>query len=186
MLAFQRGRTATRLQRPRRAVSLASPLLKRVHCERPWVTVIENVEGLLTSNDGTDLDYIKRCLEFEGYSVTHGLTDARQWGYPFLRSRVFIAAARKELAARLGWPSFIVPTCPLTGPRSSFPCFQDFMCPLEHDPYADGAVALDHAAVTWRRRPDGQLKRDHVPAHDRRLPPAVITLGTCEGSSYAS
>ena len=168
------------------AHSLWQALLKRVHCERPWVTVIENVEGLLTSNDGTDLDYIKRSLEFEGYSVTHGLTDARQWGYPFLRSRVFITAVRKELSARLDWPSFIVPTCPLTGPRTSFPCFQDFMCPLEHDPYADGAIALDHATVTWRRRPDGLLERDHVPAHDRRLPPTVITLGTCEGSSYAS
>ena len=166
--------------------SLWAAFINRIHCERPWVVVVENVEGLLTSNKGTDLDYILRSLEFEGYSVTHGLTDARQWGYPFLRSRVFVVAARKELSARLDWPSFIVPTCPLTGPLSSFPCFQDFMCPLEHDPYADGAMALDHATVSWMRLPDGQLKRDNVPAHDRRLPPAVITLGTCAGGSYAS
>ena len=145
-----------------RAKELMASLVQRVAKERPWVVLLENVEGLLQSNAGRDLNFIRAAFASCQYLVKVGPTDARQWGLPFMRTRVFIVAVRAEIAERLDWDSYVVPTCPLTGPRSSFPSFHDFLCPEDHDPYDDGAVGLDPSAVTWVRDGRGELLRDTV------------------------
>ena len=158
----------------------------RIEKEKPWLVCLENVEGLLTSNGGSDLEFILSYLHKVGYSAKISLTDARNWGYPFLRSRIFIVALRLELAAKINWGDYQVPTVPLTGPVKSFPCFHDVLCPRDHDPYTDGAVRLSFDSVCWTKGPEGSLLRDCTPAHDRRSPAQVIKLGTCPGRSYAS
>ena len=160
-------------------------LVQRVAKERPWVILLENVEGLLQSNAGRDLNFIRAAFASCQYLVKVRLTDAMQWGFPFMRTRVFIVAVRAEIAERLDWDSYVVPTCPLTGPRSSFPSFHDFLCPEDHDPYDDGAVGLDPSAVTWVRDGRGELLRDTVKFHDRRSPASVILLGSCPGSCFS-
>ena len=57
---------------------------------RPPVVVIENVAGLLSSNQGRDLAVVVRTLADLGYGVAWRVLDSRYFGIPQSRTRVFI------------------------------------------------------------------------------------------------
>ena len=59
---------------------------------RPRWAVIENVPGLLSSNDGRDFGVILDGLGELGYSVGWAVLDAQHFGVPQRRRRVFIVA----------------------------------------------------------------------------------------------
>jgi len=63
---------------------------------RPPVVALENVYGLITSNDGQDYCYIHNALEVLGYHVGCLVLDASYW-LPQSRVRVFIVGARKSI-----------------------------------------------------------------------------------------
>jgi DNA (cytosine-5)-methyltransferase 1 len=70
-----------------------------------WV-VLENVPGLLSSNDGRDMGTVVGALGDLGYGWAYRVLDAQHFGVPQRRRRVFIVAGR-----HLGAPD-------LTGPAS--------------------------------------------------------------------
>lgn len=56
--------------------------------------VIENVPGLLSSNDGKDFGVVIRTMADLGYSVSWRLLDAQYYGVPQRRKRIFIVGRR--------------------------------------------------------------------------------------------
>ncbi len=64
--------------------------LLRVH--RPTVVLLENVAGLLNSHKGVDFQALLEALTELGYAVSWRLLNARYFGVPQSRPRVFICA----------------------------------------------------------------------------------------------
>ena len=61
--------------------------------ERPKWLVIENVPGLLNSGNGEDFKYVLKTLDDIGYFVAWRVLDAKYFGSPQRRKRVFIVAS---------------------------------------------------------------------------------------------
>lgn len=57
---------------------------------RPRWLVLENVPGLLTSNEGRDFAKIKICLEECGYDISWRVLDSQYFGVPQRRRRIYI------------------------------------------------------------------------------------------------
>jgi DNA (cytosine-5)-methyltransferase 1 len=70
---------------------------------KPEVIVIENVAGLLNSHKGLDFHILLRSLNDLGYAVAWRVLNARYFGVPQSRPRIFICASRKgpEFSARV-------------------------------------------------------------------------------------
>lgn len=76
---------------------------------RPKAVLIENVAGILSSNDGRDFATVVRTLVDFGYGVAWRVLDSRYFGVPQSRKRVFICGVHgdPETAARV----FFEPEC---------------------------------------------------------------------------
>lgn len=70
--------------------------------KKPEVILIENVEGLLNSNDGRDFGTIIQCMVHLGYGVAWRLLNSRYFGVPQSRSRMYICCwkGRVDLAVK--------------------------------------------------------------------------------------
>lgn len=79
--------------------SLALVWLDLADRHRPEWVVLENVPGLLTSGEGRDLAVLLGTLEDLGYGWAYRLLDARDFGLPQARRRVFIVAGPTANAA---------------------------------------------------------------------------------------
>lgn len=77
---------------------LAYAFLDLVERYRPPAIILENVPGLLSSHRGRDFHALQRRMAELGYVGAYRILDARYFGVPQRRRRVFIVA----LAARLG------------------------------------------------------------------------------------
>jgi DNA (cytosine-5)-methyltransferase 1 len=65
---------------------------------RPRWTVIENVPGLLSSNSGRDFATVLLGLEELGYGWSYRILDARHFGVPQRRRRVFVVGCLGDAA----------------------------------------------------------------------------------------
>lgn len=63
---------------------------------RPKWIILENVPGLLNSGDGRDFKYVLETLDDLGYFVAWRVLDAKYFGTPQRRRRVFIVASHKN------------------------------------------------------------------------------------------
>ena len=82
--------------------SLAFRFLDVVERRRPRWFVLENVPGLLSSNDGRDFERLIREVVALGYGLSWRTLDARWFGVAQRRRRVFIVAARDDAFGGLG------------------------------------------------------------------------------------
>ena len=73
--------------------SLAFTFLDLVEQRRPRWLVLENVPGLFSSNNGADFGRLLYEMEQLGYGVAWRTLDARYFGVPQRRRRVFIVAS---------------------------------------------------------------------------------------------
>jgi len=69
---------------------LAFAFLDLVAVHRPPIVLLENVPGLLSSHDGRDMATLLGTLVELGYGVGYRVLDARYFGVPQRRRRVFI------------------------------------------------------------------------------------------------
>lgn len=69
---------------------------RALHEKRPRRFVAENVRDLLSHDKGRSFASIRAMLEAEGYAIRHGVLDARDFGVPQMRKRVFIVGFRDE------------------------------------------------------------------------------------------
>lgn len=70
---------------------------------RPAFFIAENVKGLMTMAGGQVLAQIKEDFSAAGYVVTAHLVNARDYGVPQLRERVFIIGVRKDISEKYNY-----------------------------------------------------------------------------------
>lgn len=71
---------------------------------RPSFFVAENVKGMLTLGKGEVIKQIIEDFESAGYRVKYKLVNARDYGVPQLRERVFIVGVREDLDYEYEFP----------------------------------------------------------------------------------
>jgi len=85
---------------------LSIEFIRIAECLQPRWVVWENVPAVLTSNKGNDFQHIKECFIQSGYGIAYRLLDARQFGIPQSRVRLFVVGCRGDcrpaIAALLG------------------------------------------------------------------------------------
>jgi len=83
---------------------------------KPKVVVLENVKGFLRHDDGKTFQTAKRALEALGYCVYHTILNAKDFGLPQHRERVYIVAVHTR---KLRGKQFVFPVPPYTPTRIS-------------------------------------------------------------------
>lgn len=79
---------------------------------RPKAFILENVKGLLSHNKGETIKIIVGELEDCGYKVKYKVLEAKDYGVPQIRKRVFIVGVRDDIPVEFEFPK---PTgCELT------------------------------------------------------------------------
>ena len=76
----------------------------------PQIVFLENVKGLVNHDKGNTFKVIKNTLEDLGYSVNHKVLNAKDFGLPQNRERIFIVCFRNSV-------NFEFPTPPKTPTR---------------------------------------------------------------------
>lgn len=71
---------------------------------KPKFFIAENVKGMLTLGKGEVFRQIKQDFEAAGYHVYHKLVNARDYGVPQLRERVFLVGVREDLNFEYQFP----------------------------------------------------------------------------------
>lgn len=84
---------------------LYKSMVNTVSRTRPLIFVAENVKGLLSTNNGTAIELIKKDFEKIGYNVVWKLFHVADYGVPENRERVIIIGTRKDI----GLPKFSFP-----------------------------------------------------------------------------
>lgn len=64
---------------------------------QPRAFLLENVKGLLSHDKGRTFRTIVEELEYCGYSVKYSILEAKDYGVPQMRKRVFIVGVRNDL-----------------------------------------------------------------------------------------
>lgn len=120
----------------------------------PEVVLLENVAGLLNSHGGADFLALLKALTELGYAVTWRVLNARYFGVPQSRPRVFICAWMKDAGRAVSSlfeaipaatpkrerEGFITPTrCPITG------------AVVPHIAYCVSATSARHTGLDWAR-----------------------------------
>ena len=82
-------------------------ILQIIRSKNPKAVLLENVRGLLSQDKGQSFMIIVSSLEEAGYVVSHKILNARDFGLPQNRQRLFIVALRKDLAE--SGKSFVFP-----------------------------------------------------------------------------
>ncbi len=72
-------------------------VLRIIKYHQPKMFLLENVQGMLTIQNGETFKIIKKSLNEAGYNVFHDVLDAQNFGLPQVRKRVVIAGFRKDL-----------------------------------------------------------------------------------------
>src|SRR5579864_1769950 len=79
---------------------LFSAFLRQVTSLHPDWAIFENVRGILETEGGFFFDRVVSGLKREGYTVTHWLLNAAEFGVPQRRWRVFIIASRHGITPK--------------------------------------------------------------------------------------
>ncbi|MFP3919955.1 DNA cytosine methyltransferase [Lysinibacillus telephonicus] len=72
---------------------------------QPEIFVAENVKGMLTLGKGEVIKQIVEDFASAGYNVQFKLLNARDYGVPQLRDRVFIVGVRKDIDFKYNYPN---------------------------------------------------------------------------------
>jgi DNA (cytosine-5)-methyltransferase 1 len=134
--------------------SLFFRLVELVEAKRPKVILLENVVGLLNSHKGCDFAIILRELTKHGYAVVWRVLNARYFGTPQSRSRVFLVAWRNDYRRALASLFEHVPGAKPGGERSGFitPCTHKMTGAVVPEvAYCVAATSGRHTGNDWSR-----------------------------------
>lgn len=84
--------------------SLYKQFLRVIQLVKPKYFVAENVSGLKQLGAGSFLQKQETAYRKEGYSVSHHLLNAKDYGVPQSRKRLFIVGVRKDLNQSFEFP----------------------------------------------------------------------------------
>jgi DNA (cytosine-5)-methyltransferase 1 len=71
---------------------------------KPKAFILENVKGLASHNHGKTLLFIIETLESLGYKVKYKVLEAKDYGLPQIRKRLFIVGVRKNIKKEFEFP----------------------------------------------------------------------------------
>lgn len=120
---------------------------------KPAIFVAENVKGMLTLGKGEVIKQITEDFAAAGYRVQYKLLNARDYGVPQLRERVFIVGVRNDLPFDYHYPA------PTHGTDlQPFVTLQDAIGDLEADPgpYFTGSYSSIYMSRNRKKRWDEQ------------------------------
>ena len=72
--------------------------------KKPKAFILENVKGLISHQGGKTFEYIIKQLGLLGYDVWSEILEAKDYGVPQIRKRLFIVGARKNLKINFTFP----------------------------------------------------------------------------------
>jgi len=72
--------------------------------KKPKAFVLENVKGLVSHNSGKTLSFIISTLDSLGYNVKHEILEAKDYGLPQIRKRLFIVGVKKTIKKNFEFP----------------------------------------------------------------------------------
>lgn len=86
---------------------LAKHALRYIHTHRPTVTVMENVQGLVSRHKGTFLKIVKALATMD-YTVNWSIVNTQDHGIPQHRQRLWLVAiATDKIARPFSWPASV-------------------------------------------------------------------------------
>ncbi|RAS80765.1 DNA cytosine methyltransferase [Priestia endophytica] len=108
---------------------------------QPRFFIAENVKGMLTLGKGEVFRQIKQDFEAAGYDVYHKLVNARDYGVPQLRERVFLVGVRKDIDFEYEFPE---PTHGVGSSLKPYVTLKDAIGDLEENPgeYFTGSYSM--------------------------------------------
>lgn len=120
----------------------------------PQVVLMENVEGLLSSNNGNDLGTIIKRMTSLGYAVSWRILNSRYFGVPQSRSRIYICCWYNNLANSVSalFENELIPKP--NNPRAGFINPTDFNGSYPRVPevaYCLAASSGRHTGTDWSR-----------------------------------
>lgn len=72
--------------------------------KKPKAFILENVKGLAAHSQGKTLEFIIETLETLGYKVYYKVLEAKDYGLPQIRKRLFIVGVRKDVKSVFEFP----------------------------------------------------------------------------------
>lgn len=73
--------------------------------KKPKAFILENVKGLVSHNQGKTLDFIIETLKNIGYKVDYRVLEAKDYGLPQIRKRLFIVGINNSINKKFEFPS---------------------------------------------------------------------------------
>jgi DNA (cytosine-5)-methyltransferase 1 len=122
---------------------------------KPKFFIMENVKGMLTLGKGEAFRQIKQDFEAAGYKVYHKLVNARDYGVPQLRERVFLVGVREDIDFEYIFPE---PTHGEGMLLKPYVTLRDAIGDLEEDPgdYFTGSYSSIFMSRNRKKRWDEQ------------------------------
>jgi DNA (cytosine-5)-methyltransferase 1 len=72
-------------------------IMKFVDFHRPKIIILENVQGLISHNNGKTFETIKSNIENANYTITYKVLKCSDYGLPQMRKRLFIIGVRNDI-----------------------------------------------------------------------------------------
>jgi DNA (cytosine-5)-methyltransferase 1 len=141
--------------------SLFFKLMDLIEAKRPPVVLLENVVGLLNSHKGCDFALVLRELTSSGYAVSWRVLNARHYGAPQSRSRVFLCAWQGDYQRALTALFEPTPSVKLPSERLGF------MTPTKHSSGAIVPQVSYCVAATSGRHTGNDWSRSYISYADR-------------------
>ena len=120
---------------------------------QPKFFIMENVKGMLTLGKGEVFRQIKQDFEAAGYRVYHKLVNARDYGVPQIRERVFLIGVREDIEFEYEFPE------PTYGPNlKPYITLKEAIGDLEQNPgdYFTGSYSMIFMSRNRKKRWDEQ------------------------------
>ena len=142
---------------------------------KPKFFIMENVKGMLTLGKGEVFKQILQDFEAAGYKIYHKLLNARDYGVPQIRERVFLVGVREDIDFKYTFPE------PTHGDGDLFlkpyVTLKDAIGDLEDNPgdYYTGSFSSIYMSRNRKKRWDEQsftiqASGRHAPLHPSGLP----------------
>lgn len=151
--------------------------LKIVEELKPEVFVIENVRRILTTADGWFRDEILNHIHAMGYSVSHGVLNAKDFGVPQSRERaIFICSKNK--------------TVPLPSPTGTTVTVRDAISDLAYHESGEGCFEDVYSSLPLsnyqieRRNPTGVLYNHQASNHSETALYKLSLIPPEKGQEY--
>lgn len=142
---------------------------------KPAVFVAENVKGMLTLGKGEVIRQIAEDFAAAGYRVQYKLLNARDYGVPQLRERVFLVGVREDLDFEYNYPE---PTHGEAKGLQPYVTLRDAIGDLEANPgpYFTGSYSSIYMSRNRKKRWDEQSFTIQASGRQAPLHPGGVAM----------